>query len=77
MRVSFLGRSRAITTFGAAVLGCGLLSAGIVPGVAAASAGTHSPKVLLVGSYKGKAGKYKTIQSAVNAARRLHPGRPW
>jgi len=76
MRVSFPGRSRAITTFGAAVLGCGLLSAGIVPGVAAGanSANSASPvsahaKVLLVGSYKGKAGKYKSIQAAVNAAR--------
>lgn len=73
MNLSFGGRSRAAAMFGAAVLGCAMLSAGVIPGVAAASAsgpsGWHSAKVLLVGTYKGKAGKYQTIQAAVNAAR--------
>jgi len=29
---------------------------------------TSGPHVLLVGTYKGKAGQYKTIQAAVDAA---------
>lgn len=69
MRVRGRGRSRAILMFGAAVLGGGMLSAGL-PAVAATASGPHAgARVLLVGSYKGKAGKYKTIQAAVNAAR--------
>ena len=74
MNLSFRGRSRAVLTLGAAaVLACAMLS-GALPGVAAASpsgtsGGWHSARVLLVGTYKGKTGKYKSIQAAVNAAR--------
>src|ERR1700722_17721091 len=74
MNLSFRGGSRAVLTLGAAgVLGCAVLS-GALPGVAApspsgASGGWHSARVLLVGTYKGKTGKYKSIQAAVNAAR--------
>ena len=74
MNLSFRGGSRAVLTLGAAaVLGCAMLS-GALPGVAAASpsgtsGGWHSARVLLVGTYKGKTGKYKSIQAAVNAAR--------
>jgi hypothetical protein len=49
-----------------ALLGCGLLSAFALPGSAAAAPG---PRVLLVGTFHGRAGQYRTIQSAVNAAR--------
>jgi hypothetical protein len=55
-----------ISVFGAVVLACGTLSAWAPshsPG------GWGSPKVLLVGTYHGKAGGYKTIQAAVNAAK--------
>jgi len=39
------------------------------PGVPAVAASSSSPKVLLVGSFQGVQGGYRTIQSAVNAAR--------
>jgi hypothetical protein len=52
---------------GAVVLGVGLAAAGSGAATAATGSG-WGPKVLLVGSYHGKAGKYRTIQSAVNAA---------
>ncbi|HZR52208.1 MAG TPA: hypothetical protein VFB06_22175, partial [Streptosporangiaceae bacterium] len=58
-------RGRVLSTFGAAALGCGMLSAWALP----ASAGVWgTPRVLLVGSYHGMAGRYRTIQAAVNAA---------
>jgi hypothetical protein len=54
---------------GAAVVAAGLLSGALlvplVPSVAVAS----TPRVLLVGTYHGVAGKYRSIQSAVDAAR--------
>ena len=55
-----------ISTFGAVALVCGTMSAW-APSHSAA--GWHGPKVLLVGTFHGKAGRYRTIQSAVNAAR--------
>jgi hypothetical protein len=55
---------------GAVVLGLGLAaSAGPGTAVASAGAGWSSPDVLLVGSYHGKPGEYRTIQAAVNAAK--------
>ena len=64
MSGGFLGVWRTWSVFGAAALCCGMMSA-----VAAqpASAVQHG-KVLLVGSYHGKAGQYQSIQAAVNAA---------
>jgi pectin methylesterase-like acyl-CoA thioesterase len=70
MRVRIRGVPRVMSAFGAAALGVGMLSAWALPGVAAAhgSGVRPGPRVLLVGSYHGKAGQFKTIQSAVNAA---------
>ena len=67
MRVRIRGVPRAMSVFGAAALGCGMLSAFALPAAQASGVRT-SPKVLLVGTYKGKAGQYQSIQSAVNAA---------
>ena len=55
-----------ISAFGAVVLACGMISAWAPSHTAG---GARSPKVLLVGTFDGKAGRYKTIQSAVNAAK--------
>jgi hypothetical protein len=62
------GRSVAgrIATFGAMALACGMLSAWAPPHSAG---GPYGSKVLLVGTFDGKAGQYRTIQSAVDAAR--------
>lgn len=51
----------------AVVLGGGLLTA--CSSGASTAAGSGSGRVLLVGSYAGHAGQYRTIQAAVNAAR--------
>lgn len=66
------GALRLISTLGAVTLGCGMLSAWTLPAGSARAdhAGwAASPKVLLVGTYHGKAGRYASIQAAVNAAR--------
>jgi hypothetical protein len=55
--------ARVVSVSGAALLGLGMLSAWAAPSSSAASS-----KVLLVGTYHGKAGQYKSIQAAVNAA---------
>jgi hypothetical protein len=63
---------RRTCTLGAVALGCGMLSAWALPDISAAAqspGGWSSPKVLLAGTFDGKAGQYRTIQSAVNAAR--------
>jgi len=57
---------RVLALSGAVTLGLATLSAMAAP-VGSAAAG-HA-RVLLVGSYHGKAGRYTTIQAAVNAAR--------
>jgi hypothetical protein len=55
------------------MLGCGILIAGAMPANAgttgARPTGSAHPRVLLVGTYDGKPGRYHTIQAAVNAAR--------
>src|SRR5215472_10829321 len=57
-----------VSGFAAVTLGCGALLALTAPhGVAATD--SWSSKVLLVGKFHGKAGQFKTIQAAVNAAR--------
>ena len=53
----------------AMLAGYGLTSASASAAAGAARKGKSTPAVLLVGSYKGKAGTYTTIQSAVNAAK--------
>jgi hypothetical protein len=59
---------RMVSASGAVALGCGaLLALTASPGTAATD-GWSSAKVLLVGTYHGKAGQFKTIQAAVNAA---------
>jgi len=55
-----------ISVFGAVVLACGMLSGWAAPHV---GGGWPSSKVLLVGSYDGIAGQYRTIQAAVDAAK--------
>jgi hypothetical protein len=67
MAVGIRGALRKTCAFGAMTLGCGMLSAWL-PSAPAAAVGYSSPRVLLVGTYHGKAGQYRTIQSAVNAA---------
>ena len=72
MRAGIRGALRLTSAFGAVTLGCGLLSAGALSAGAATAghaAGSTTPKVLLVGTYHGKAGRYASIQAAVNAAR--------
>jgi hypothetical protein len=58
---------RMVSAFGAVALGCGALLALSAPHGAAATDSLGS-KVLLVGTFHGKAGQFKTIQAAVNAA---------
>jgi hypothetical protein len=60
---SVVGR---ISMFGAVALACGMMSAWAP---SHSPAGWHGAKVLLVGTFDGKAGQYRTIQSAVNAAK--------
>jgi hypothetical protein len=63
---------RLTSTFGAVTLCCAMLSAWTLPAgsaTAADPARAASPKVLLVGTYHGKKGRYASIQAAVNAAR--------
>jgi hypothetical protein len=69
MAAGIHGALRTTCALGAMTLGCGMLAAWAVPGMPAAAAGWSSPGVLLVGTFHGKAGQYRTIQSAVNAAR--------
>jgi hypothetical protein len=60
-----------VSTFGAVALLCGLMSAA-VPSHSAGPphlVGWENPRVLLVGTFDGKAGPYRTIQSAVDAAK--------
>ena len=63
------GRSIAgrISVFGAVALACGMLSAWAP---SHSTGGSWGSKVLLVGSFNGHRGQYRTIQSAVDAARR-------
>ncbi len=61
-------RQRLATAVAGVVLGTGLLAAG-GSSVSAAATGSSGGKVLLVGTFHGHAGKYKTIQSAVDAAK--------
>jgi hypothetical protein len=72
MRARVRGALRLTSTLGAVTLGCGMLSAWTLS-VGAATVGhatwTPRPKVLLVGTYRGKAGRFASIQAAVNAAR--------
>jgi hypothetical protein len=63
---------RRTCTLAAVALGCGVLAAWAPPNTPAAAqttSGWPSPRVLLVGTFDGRAGRYQTIQSAVNAAR--------
>jgi hypothetical protein len=70
---------QALSALATVTLGCGLLIAGTMaanaaptgarPAGSAGSAGSAHPRVLLVGTYHGKAGRFHTIQAAVNAAR--------
>src|SRR5690242_9851155 len=55
----------------AAALAGGLLTSLAFPAAAvgAAEAGRHGPHVLLVGTFHGVPGRYRSIQAAVNAAR--------
>jgi hypothetical protein len=60
----------AVPMLGTATLVCGALYGTAAPASAhTAPAAWSSPKVLLVGTYHGKAGRYRSIQAAVNAAR--------
>ncbi len=68
-------RGRVLSTFGAAALGCGMLSGWALPAASTATVAAArtsgmwtTPRVLLVGSYHGMPGRYRTIQAAVNAA---------
>jgi hypothetical protein len=60
-----------LSVLGAVTLGSGMLSASAVRADAAGAdhAAWAAPKVLLVGTYHGRAGRYSSIQAAVNAAR--------
>ena len=68
MRVRVHGATRVLAWSGVVTLGLATLSSMAAPFSSAAS---HHPRVLLVGSYHGTTGHYRTIQAAVNAA---HPG---
>jgi hypothetical protein len=61
--VNLLSVARATSAAGAVVLSFGMLAPASFAGWGSTS------KVLLVGTYDGKAGQYRSIQSAVNAAR--------
>ena len=65
MTVRVCNVARVMSVTGAVMLGLCMLSACAAPAGPAAAA---SAKVLLVGTYHGKAGQYASIQSAVNAA---------
>ena len=56
--------ARVMSVSGSVLLGLGVLSVW-----AATPSSASSAKVLLVGTYNGKAGQYQSIQSAVNAAK--------
>jgi len=58
---------RMVSASGAVALGCGALALAASPGAAATN--SWNTKVLLVGTFHGKAGQFTTIQAAVNAAR--------
>jgi pectin methylesterase-like acyl-CoA thioesterase len=63
---------RLTSTLAAVTLGCGVLSAWTLSApspTAGHAAWAGGSKVLLVGTYHGKAGRYASIQAAVNAAR--------
>lgn len=66
MRVGTRSVAGRFSAFGAVALAVGTMSAW-APSHSAG--GWRSPKVLLVGTFHGKAGAYHTIQSAVDAAR--------
>ena len=66
--VSIRRNMRMFSASGAVALGCGALLALTVSPGAAATSGSWYSKVLLVGTYHGKAGQFTTIQAAVNAA---------
>ena len=72
MRGRIRGARRLASALGAVTLICGLLSAWTLS-AAAVTAGHGGwyghPKVLLVGTYHGRAGRYSSIQAAVNAAK--------
>ena len=62
-------RHRLTALVGAVVLAAGLLATLGSSGPAAASTGSSGGKVLLVGTFHGHRGAYRTIQSAVDAAK--------
>ena len=66
MRIGYRGVNGRVATFGAVLLAAGTLAA-LAPAHSAQAA--YGGKVLLVGSFNGKAGQYHTIQAAVNAAK--------
>src|ERR1700727_925384 len=66
MSIGSRSASGRIATFAAVALACGMMS-GWAPAHAAGASG--GAKVLRVGTFDGKAGPYRTIQSAVDAAR--------
>ena len=66
MRIGYRGVTGRVATFGAVLLAAGTLAA-LAPAHSAQAA--YGGKVLLVGSFNGKAGRYHTIQAAVNAAK--------
>jgi hypothetical protein len=71
MAAGIRGASRRLCALGAVALGCGMLTAWVLPGTgaSASAAGWSKARVLRVGTYHGKAGQYQSIQAAVNAAR--------
>jgi hypothetical protein len=66
MRIGNRGVTRRVAVFGAVLLAAGTL--GTLAPAYGAQAG-YGGRVLLVGTYNGKAGQYHTIQGAVNAAK--------
>jgi hypothetical protein len=65
--VSIRRGMRVVSGFGAVLLGCGALLA-LTASHGAAATDSWGSKVLLVGTFHHKAGQFKTIQAAVNAA---------
>lgn len=60
MRTGTRGVAGRVPAFGAVALAFGMMSAS-TPSHSAG--GWHSPKVLLVGTFHGKAGRYRTIST--------------
>jgi hypothetical protein len=71
MTLGLRRRSRSLSVLTVALLGGGLVCAATLPAAASAAAprGWPGAKVLLVGSYHGKKGRFRSIQAAVNAAK--------